>query len=143
MLADISKLLQRDLQRVIDDLEAYPDDAAVWSVRGEIKNPAGNLALHLVGNLNHYIGARLGATGYVRQRDAEFSTRDTPRAELIQMLRDTMATIERVLSGPIDVSAVYPENVLGHEMTTQFFLLHLLGHLNWHRGQINYHRRLV
>lgn len=143
MLADLKALFQRDIQRLIDDLEAYPNDEAVWMLRGEIKNSAGTLALHLIGNLNHYLGARLGQSGYVRQRDLEFSTRDVPRAELIQRLRDTSAMLGRVLDAPIDTSAVYPEEVLGSPMTTGFFLIHLFGHLNWHRGQVNYHRRLV
>lgn len=143
MLADLNTLFQRDLQRLIDDLEAYPTDASVWTLQGDIKNSAGTLALHLVGNLNHYFGARLGNTGYVRHRDAEFSTRDVPRAELIQRLRDTMAMLERVFALPLDLATTYPEEVLGYSMTTQFFLCHLYGHLNWHRGQVNYHRRLV
>jgi uncharacterized damage-inducible protein DinB len=143
MLSDISFLLRRDLQRLIDDLEAYPDEASVWALRGDIKNSAGTLTLHLIGNLNHYIGQRLGESGYTRQRDLEFSRRDVPRAELIQGLRDTMAMLDRVLALPLDVSATYPELVLKEPMTTQQFLIHLYGHLNWHRGQVNYHRRLT
>lgn len=143
MLSDISFLLRRDLQRLIDDLEAYPDEASVWALRGDIKNSAGTLTLHLIGNLNHYIGQRLGQSGYTRQRDLEFSRRDVPRAELIQGLRDTMAMLDRVLALPLDVSVTYPELVLKDPMTTQQFLIHLYGHLNWHRGQVNYHRRLT
>jgi uncharacterized damage-inducible protein DinB len=143
MLNDLKTLFQRDLQRLIDDLAAYPDDASVWALRGEIKNSAGTLALHLIGNLNHYLGARLGETGYVRQRDLEFSTRDVPRAELLTRLRETSVMVGRVLDLPLEVEAVYPEKVLGSEMTVGFFLVHLFGHLNWHRGQVNYHRRLV
>jgi uncharacterized damage-inducible protein DinB len=143
MLADLNALYQRDLQRWIDDLHAYPNDAAVWTLAGDIKNSAGTLTLHINGNLNHYLGAHLGHTGYVRDRPAEFSTRGIPRATLIAHLEATKAMIAKVLAQPLDLDATYPENVLGEPMTTRFFLIHLYGHLNWHRGQINYHRRLV
>ena len=111
---------------------------------GDIKNSAGTLTLHLVGNLNHFVGKVLGHTDYARDREAEFSRRDVPRAELLEHVQDTKTMIERVLSS-LNVTAleeVYPLEPLGYPMTIRYFLLHLFGHLSWHLGQINYHRRL-
>jgi hypothetical protein len=145
MTQDLNKLYQRDLAKLNVELEAYPNEASIWLIAPDIKNPAGNLALHLVGNLNQYIGVDLGGTDYKRDRDAEFNLKDVPRAELIAMVKATMGMIETVLSGleTSKVEQVFPKEVLGYPMSTNYFLLHLYGHLNWHLGQINYHRRLT
>lgn len=145
MTQDLIKLYRRDLEKLIVELEAYPTEASIWLVAPDIKNPAGNLALHLVGNLNQFIGVDLGGTAYQRDRDAEFNLKNVARAELIAMVKATSSMIETVLSGleASNLEQVFPKEVLGYPMTTGYFLLHLYGHLNWHLGQINYHRRLV
>lgn len=144
MLADLVTLYKRDLEKLVAELEAYPNEASIWAIAGDIRNPAGNLVLHIVGNLNTYIGLNLGQIPYVRDRPSEFSRRDVLRAELVQMLRDTSSMIEGVLSkSDLPLEAPYPQESLGYPMTTQYFLIHLYGHLNWHLGQVNYHRRLV
>jgi uncharacterized damage-inducible protein DinB len=145
MTQDLNKLYQRDLAKLIGELEAYPNETSIWLVTPDIKNPAGNLALHIVGNLNMFIGVDLGGTDFKRDRDAEFNLKDVPRAELIAMVKATMGMIETVLSG-LDshkLEQLFPKETLGYSMTTNYFLLHLYGHLNWHLGQINYHRRLM
>ena len=145
MIQDLIGLYQRDLEKFATELEAYPDDAAIWKLRGDIKNPPGNLAMHVIGNLNHYLGATLGNTGYIRNRTAEFETREGSIAELAQQLRQTAAMMETVLSrlSQEQLEATYPKPVEGYPQSTQGFLLHLYGHLNWHLGQVNYHRRLM
>ncbi len=143
MIQALKTLFVRDLEKLIVQLEGYSSDAAVWLLAGEIKNSAGTLALHLVGNLNQYIGVGLGHTDYVRDRPAEFATRDVPRAKLISQVKATITLLERVLGPDITLEALYPNEVLGYPMTTQYFLIHLYGHLNWHLGQIDYHRRLT
>jgi hypothetical protein len=145
MTTNLVFLYRRDLEKLIAELEAYTAEADIWRTTGEIKNPAGNLALHLIGNLNHFIGVKLGTSNFVRDRDAEFSLRDVPRAELVQQLRQTISMLETTLP-TLDAAvleAPYPLEVLGYPMTTGFFLIHLYGHLNYHLGQVNYHRRLV
>jgi uncharacterized damage-inducible protein DinB len=142
---DLSNLYQRDLAKLLVELEAYPSEAAIWIVAHDIKNSAGNLALHLVGNLNQFIGVDLGGIDYKRDREAEFNTKDVPRAELIALVKATSSLIETVLS-TLDndkLEQIFPKETLGYPMTTRYFLLHLYGHLNWHLGQINYHRRLL
>jgi hypothetical protein len=145
MTQNLLQLYRRDLDKLITELEAYPTEAALWRVAGEIKNSAGNLTLHLIGNLNLFIGVKLGNSDFVRDRDAEFALRDVPRADLVQKLRQTITMLETTL--PTLTSAVleetYPLEVLGYPMSTQYFLIHLYGHLNYHLGQVNNHRRLV
>jgi uncharacterized damage-inducible protein DinB len=145
MTQDLIKLYQRDLAKLVTELEAYPNEASLWRVAPEIKNPAGNLALHIVGNLNLFIGVDLGGTDFKRDRDAEFNNKNIPRAELIAMVKATMGMIQTVLEGldNAKLEQVFPKETLGYPMTTNYFLLHLYGHLNWHLGQINYHRRLI
>lgn len=145
MTHSLISLFQRDLAKLVKELEAYPNEESLWVVAHDIKNPAGNLALHLVGNLNQFIGVVLGGTTYQRNRDAEFGSKNVSQAELISVVQETYDMIESVLKD-INVFALeqpYPQEVLGYPMTTSYFLLHLYGHLNWHLGQINYHRRLT
>jgi hypothetical protein len=145
MTQDLIKLYQRDLAKLVVELEAYPTEDSLWLVVPEIKNPAGNLALHLIGNLNQYIGVDLGGTDYQRDRNAEFNSKNVPRAEMIRLVHHTSIMIEKVL-GSLELATleqVFRKEVLGYPMTTGYFLLHLYGHLNWHLGQINYHRRLI
>jgi Protein of unknown function (DUF1572) len=145
MTEHLMALFQRDLEKLIVELEAYTDEGKLWKLAGEIKNSPGNLVLHLHGNLNHFVGKILGNLEFVRDREAEFSRSNVPRAELIEMVRATIAMLETVLPtlSLEDLEKPYPLEVLGYPMTTGYFLIHLYGHLNWHLGQVNYHRRLV
>jgi len=110
-----------------------------------IPNVAGTLALHLAGNLQHFLGARLGQTGYVRDRPAEFGRRDVPRLELLREIEAARAGVKAALSGPTkpEVTAEYPEAVGGSKVVTGDYLIHLATHFAYHLGQIDYHRRVV
>lgn len=146
MLTDILiQLYERDLNKLKEEIELYADEADLWKVGGEITNPAGNLCLHLVGNLKHFFGAVLGGTGYVRDRDAEFATKNVAKSELLAGIDEArtvvLATLEKLTDE--DYAKPYPIEVFGQPMTTGFFLTHLETHLNWHLGHINYHRRLL
>lgn len=147
VIESLKSLYQRDLEKLRKEIEMYSNEANLWKVDGGVTNSAGNLCLHLVGNLNAYIGAELGNSGYVRQRDLEFSTKDTPRAELLKMIDDTITVVASGLGkvSAEQLEADYPQVVFADKgpMTTGYFLIHLAGHLNWHLGQINYHRRLL
>jgi hypothetical protein len=145
MTAELLKLYRRDFEKLITELETYPSEESLWTVSGEIKNSSSNLALHLIGNLNHFIGVKLGGTDFVRDRDSEFALKNVPRAEIIQKLRNTLVVLETTLPtlDAVALEATFPLEVLGYPMTTSYFLIHLYGHLNYHLGQINYHRRLL
>ena len=143
----LTELFERDLNKLKEEINLYSEESKIWVLKGEIKNSAGNLALHLIGNLNHFIGAILGNSGYLRNRDAEFSDKNIPRAEMINNIDKTIVVIKSSLSkiSDEDLKKDYPVKVLKDKVTMriEFFLIHLLGHLNYHLGQINYHRRLL
>lgn len=139
------KLFKRDLTKLKQEIESYNDEANLWRVTQGISNAAGNLCLHIVGNLNHFIGAEFGNTGYVRQRDLEFSLKQVPRAQLLQQVDQTIHIVENTLEklSPEDLQKDYQRRADEDAMTTEYFLVHLTMHLSYHLGQINYHRRLL
>ena len=145
VLLSIAELLSRDLAKLKEEIGLYQSSDALWIVDGEIKNSAGNLCLHLCGNLQHFIGAILGKTSYIRNREAEFSTKNMAKDSLLNEIEATIRSVEQTLAtlsdGALEIQ--YPQDVLGKPMTTGYFLIHLQGHLNYHLGQINYHRRLL
>lgn len=145
LTATLIKLFKRDLNKLIDEVNLYKDESNLWTLNGLVANSTGTLCLHLVGNLNHFIGAALGETGYIRQRDLEFSLRHVPRTELIKQVQDTIVIVETTLSKltASDLQKEYRRNPFEDYMTTEYFLVHLSMHLAYHLGQVNYHRRLL
>jgi uncharacterized damage-inducible protein DinB len=145
LINTVRELMLRDLVKLRKEIEAYPTNESLWTIQGEIKNPAGNLCLHLCGNLQHYMGAVLGKSGYVRNRDAEFSTRGLTKETLLKEIDTTLSIVPKTFENlePSHLDQEYPENVFNRPMTTGHFLIHLAGHLNYHLGQVNYHRRLI
>jgi hypothetical protein len=139
------KLYERDLEKLRTEIEGYSDESDLWKTADGISNSAGNLALHLAGNLQHFIGSVLGNSGYVRDRDAEFSSSDVPRSDILNRIEETVTIVRSTLSGFTDeqFNENYPIDVFGEPMTTGYFLVHLTTHFNYHLGQLNYHRRLV
>lgn len=141
----LQQLFKRDLTKLKDEINAYKDQANLWITPKAISNSAGNLALHIVGNLNHFIGAEFGNTGYIRQRDLEFSLKNVERETIIAQIDDTIQVVTEALSGlsEEDLQKEYRRNPFEQEMTAEYFLTHLAMHLSYHLGQINYHRRLL
>lgn len=139
------KVFHRDLTKLQEEIALYTTESQLWETRPGITNSAGNLALHIVGNLNHFIGAVLGNTRYVRQREQEFTTKNVPKQTLIKQIEDTKTVITKALE-PLteqDLQKEYKRRPFEDYMTTQYFLVHLTMHLAYHLGQINYHRRLL
>lgn len=145
IIESLKSLYHRDLNKLKTEIEGYQNEENLWKIDGNISNSAGNLSLHLIGNLNHFIGAHLGNTGYVRHRDLEFSLKDVPKAELIKKIEATTTMVDSVLNQLTenDLEKEYPLVVFEDKMTTAYFLIHLISHLDYHLGQINYHRRLL
>lgn len=145
VIESLKTLFNRDLNKLKIEIESYQNENAIWVIDKNILNSAGNLCLHLMGNINTYIGARLGNTGYIRNRPLEFSLKDIPSAELISKIENTISMVNEVFDSltETDLETIYPEIVFEKEMTTGFFLIHLATHLSYHLGQINYHRRLL
>jgi len=141
----LTQLFTKDLNKLKDEIAAYSNEADLWKIEDGIANSAGNLCLHLVGNLKHFIGKTLGNISYERNREKEFTDKDVPSAILIKSIDETIKAVAVSLQNLSDegLAKIYPINVFGSEMTTENFLIHLYGHLNYHLGQINYHRRLL
>lgn len=144
-LASVTALLTRDLQALRRSIEAYPDDSLPWRQPPGLPNSAGSLALHVAGNLRHYVGATLGGTGYVRDRDHEFAARNLSRAELAAGLAAAEADVRYTLGRltTAELERAFPLPLAGHQYTTDDLLLHLVTHLSYHLGQVDYHRRVV
>jgi hypothetical protein len=141
----ITQVMTRELKALRREIETYPSDGDMWEILPGIANPGGNLALHLAGNLQYFVGNVLGKNGYVRNRDAEFGSRDVPRE---QLLREIDNALEAVATGmgsitETDLEKPYPESVGGVRSTTGAFLAHFAVHLAYHLGQVDYHRRIL
>jgi len=146
MLTDTLKpLYNRELVKLKQELELYSSEENIWRVDKNILNSAGNLCLHLIGNLNTYIGAELGGTSYVRNRPEEFSLKNIPRHELISKIEQTIEALNAALGSLTEdqLKGEYPQVVFDSKISTEYFLLHLAMHLSYHLGQVNYHRRLL
>lgn len=139
------KIFERDLLKLEEEIKLYPSEESLWKISGDIKNSGGNLCLHLCGNLQYYVGAILGGTDYKRNRDLEFAAKGILKKELISEIHKTKRAVKLTLE-KVDVfilESEYPMQVFSYSMTTTFFLIHLASHLDYHLGQINYHRRLL
>jgi len=138
-------LFERDLNKVIEEVSLYHKEEDLWKIQGSIANSGGNLILHIVGNLRHFIGHVVGGLDYERKRASEFNSKDIGREELIIGLQLASEEVQNVLKQltEVQLQEKFPIKVLGYEMTTAYFIAHLYGHLNYHLGQLNYHRRQV
>lgn len=144
LVPTVQFLLLRELEALKREIAAFTDNSGPWMPRAGVTNTSGTLALHCAGNIQHFIGARLGSTGYVRQRELEFSRRDIPRDELIAELDRAIASV-RTLEGKSlgDLPPVFPDSFGGKQLSTDVMLVHLAVHLGYHLGQVDYHRRIT
>lgn len=145
IIETLQALFNRDLKRLKAEMESYQNEGQIWHIQKGIANSAGNLCLHLIGNLNTYIGAEFGKTGYIRNRALEFSQKDIPRAELVHKIEETIIVVNNALNSLSEeqLKMEFPILVFDTKTSTEFMLLHLTTHLAYHLGQINYHRRLL
>jgi uncharacterized damage-inducible protein DinB len=145
MIQTLKALYERELTQLRTEISLYQQESNLWRIEKGIANSAGNLCLHLVGNLNTYIGREIGETGYIRNREAEFSAKNVPRAELIVKINDTLRVVDSSLDkvSDADLQKQYPLLVFDHITSMEYMLIHLATHLTYHLGQVNYHRRLI
>lgn len=145
LINTINTIFERDLNRLKTEIELYTNENNLWQIEKGISNSAGNLCLHLIGNLNMFIGNVLGKTDYVRNRPLEFSLKNIPRANLLQSIDATIVMVDRTLNAlrEEDLQLEFPILVFEKKTSTEFMLIHLTTHLSYHLGQINYHRRLL
>jgi hypothetical protein len=144
-LVALAAILDRDLATLRREVEAYPDERDLWREIPGVANVGGTLVLHLTGNLQHYFGTRLGSTGYVRDRPAEFARRSVPRSELLREIDAARAAVKATstMVGAAQLAADFPETVGGSRVKTGDYLVHLAVHFAYHLGQLDYHRRVV
>ena len=145
LIKTLQSLFTRDLNRLRVEIELYENEENIWRAEGNIANSAGSLCLHLIGNLNTYIGKEIGKTGYVRDRALEFSLKNVPRSELLDKIDDTIRVVNATLD-KLDERALaieYQVLVFEEKTSTEYLLVHLATHLAYHLGQVNYHRRLI
>ena len=133
------------LNSLKDEISLYKDPENIWLLSGSISNTPGNLCLHICGNLNHFFGTVIGNTGYIRERDQEFSKRNLSREELFGAIEETKIMIGKIFDDLTqdDINKIYPINKFGENVTYGFIFSRLVSHLSYHLGQINYHRRLT
>lgn len=147
LIDGVRMIMLRDLKSTDAQIAAYPDEASMWLTPSGISNPAGTLALHIAGNLRHFIGAVLGKSEYVRDRDAEFFARDVPRekirAEIAAAVDDVNAAFDRLTATSVGEEYPIPVGQGKIRVRTSDWIIHLAGHLTYHLGQIDYHRRLT
>jgi hypothetical protein len=145
MLHALTQIYTRDLDKLKAEINLYPSESSMWHVIDGTTNSGGNLCLHLIGNINTFIGKDLGDTAYVRDRPLEFSAKDVPRKELLAKIDATIAVVSTTLDGLADkdLTIDFPYIVFENKTSIEFMLIHLCAHLSYHLGQINYHRRMV
>ena len=143
----LQELFRRDLEKLKEEIGAYKNEQAMWLTDKALPNSGGNLCLHLCGNLSHFIGATLGNSGYVRNRDLEFSDKNVPREELIKKVDETIAAVDATLASLAEdrLQKDFPIEVFKDKpvTSTEWMLVHLATHLGYHLGQVNYHRRML
>jgi len=144
MQTELAELYRRDILKLKEEIENFKDEGNLWQKADGVNNPAGNLALHITGGLSWLVGTLLGNTGYVREREKEFTLRDVPKEQLISGLDDLAAMVYRVLSGLSREAfeSEYPLDFLG-KRSAHFYMVNFYGHLNYHLGQVNYLRRIL
>jgi uncharacterized damage-inducible protein DinB len=140
-----AQLIVRELTGFANELNLCADDGVIWQTVPGVSNSLGTLAVHVCGNLRHFVGGVLGHSGYVRDRAAEFSRTAVPRAVLLQELADTAAIVVETLEQlPAEqVEQPFPQPVGGVTMPTGLFLTHLAAHTAFHLGQAGYLRRAL
>ncbi|HWB92454.1 MAG TPA: DUF1572 family protein [Puia sp.] len=141
----LANFYERDLRTLVEEVNLFKNEENLWKTQGSIKNSSGNLVLHLIGGLNHFVGAMLAHTGYVRDRDLEFARKGVDRKELVAQLETLIPLITNTLNGmtPEQMDGEFPVMFDGKNNSSSYVLVRLLAHLDYHLGQINYLRRML
>jgi len=139
-----AELYERDLLKLRDEIKNFKDERNIWRATDGVTNSAGTLTLHLIGNLSFTIGAKIGNTGYVRDREREFSATGIPQAEMIADIENLIGIVKTSLNGITQqqLDATYPLEMVGQK-STAWYLTFFYGHFTYHLGQINYLRRIL
>jgi hypothetical protein len=94
---NLAELFERELLKLRDEIRNFKDEDNLWRKPEGISNSAGNLALHLTGNINFHIGTTLAHNGYLRNREMEFSETNIPREEMITAITALVELIKSMM----------------------------------------------
>jgi hypothetical protein len=143
--SEIAGLYERDLRKLIQEIISFSNEENLWKTHGTIKNSSGNLALHIIGGLNYLIGTTLAHTGYIRNRDQEFTDKGIDRKRIVEQLEELIPMINQTINSltPEQLESPYPRFFDKENATNSYVLTQLLLHLNYHLGQVNYLRRAL
>jgi uncharacterized damage-inducible protein DinB len=124
--------------RVERAVQSVPADS-LWEKPFPFGNSIGHLVLHLTGNLNHYIGATIAGSGYVREREKEFTNPEHPPVEeLLARFHEAVAMVVRTLRSLDDEGFKVPvEHNVPIKSRLGLFLV-CAAHMNNHIGQMSY-----
>ena len=141
----IHHIMVRELEGMKREILAYRDEADIWRSTPGIPNTAGTIALHVSGCLQHFVGAQLGRSGFIRDREAEFSRRGVSAAEIVADLDEAIGAVDATFAGLEEdaMNRPFPQEISGVRPTAGEYLVHLVAHTAYHLGQIDYHRRCV
>ncbi len=145
LIETFKTLFDRDLAKLKTEIASYTSEENLWKTEYDIKNSAGNLCLHLIGNLNAFLGKAIGGFDYERNREAEFSMKNVPKSALLDKIDKTIQVVDLTLQ-KLDGKTLheeFPVQVFDKKTSIEYMLVHLITHLSYHLGQINYHRRLI
>ncbi|MDD2791664.1 MAG: DUF1572 family protein [Sediminibacterium sp.] len=139
------RIFEAELIKLKTEIGLYKNESNLWIINGEIKNSAGNLCLHITGSLNYLIGAALGKSTILRQKDEEFRLKNVSKSELIKCIDSAIETVKQNLPGLSnhDLSMDYPLPFGGNTEKVGLVIIYLISHVSYHLGQINYHRRIL
>jgi hypothetical protein len=138
------ELFIRYIDQMKEEISAYKDEADIWKLTGSINNSPGTLTLHMCGNLQHFVGAVIGNTEYVRNRDEEFAKKNASRNDLLTELEVTRNIVDAEFDNLDDdrLEEKFPSTHFGEDISYGYALSRLISHFAYHVGQINYHRRM-
>lgn len=141
----LANFFERDLRKLADEIKMFKNEENLWKTHGSITNSSGNLALHIIGGLNFHVGYRLAQTGYVRNRDQEFSKKNVPKQDIVADLETLIVMVKSTLNNlsDDDMKKDFPAMFDGASNSMSYVLVTLLAHLNYHLGQVNYLRRTL
>jgi hypothetical protein len=94
LIETLRTLFNRDLNQLKKEIELYQNETDIWCVHKGIANSAGNLCIHLIGNLNTSIRVEFGKTNYIRNRALEFFLKNVPKAELLNKIEETKTIVD-------------------------------------------------
>jgi len=144
-MKEFQKFFRENLQSLHNEINSFEHEEDLWEIKGTIKNPPANIAMHMCGNLKHYIGHGIGNNGYIRNRDLEFSIKGLSKEQILNEINSTIEALDAVFEKLTydDLLKNYEHDYYGENKKIAFVLSILSQHLGYHLGQINYYRRLI